>query len=82
MLSNRKPTTQEGTLTIPEKIPPPLRLSFSPYLSSYENNSPYNTPGVKNTTYAVNGGLDVKYGINESFTLDATLVPLFWPNPK
>jgi len=69
--------TQEGTLTIPEKISPPLRLSFSPYLSSYENNYPYNTPGVKNTTYAVNGGLDVKYGINESFTLDATLVPDF-----
>ena len=69
--------TQEGTLTIPEKISPPVRLSFSPYLSSYVNNYPYNTAGVKNTTYAVNGGMDVKYGINESFTLDATLVPDF-----
>ena len=69
--------TQEGTLTIPEKISPPVRLSFSPYLSSYVNNYPYNTPGLKNTTYAVNGGMDVKYGINESFTLDATLVPDF-----
>ena len=69
--------TQEGTLTIPEKISPPVRLSFSPYLSSYINNYPYNTAGVKNTTYAVNGGMDVKYGINESFTLDATLVPDF-----
>jgi hypothetical protein len=69
--------TQEGTLTIPEKISPPVRLSFSPYLSGYVNNYPYNTAGVKNTTYAVNGGMDVKYGINESFTLDATLVPDF-----
>jgi hypothetical protein len=69
--------TQEGTLTIPDKISPPLRLSFSPYFSSYVNNYPYNTPGVKNTTNAFNGGMDVKYGINESFTLDATLVPDF-----
>ena len=69
--------TQEGTLTIPDQIIPPLRLSFSPYLSTYANNYPYNTPGIKNTTYSVNGGMDVKYGINESFTLDATLVPDF-----
>ncbi len=69
--------TQEGTLTIPDKIAPPLRLSFSPYFSTYVNNYPYNTPGVKNTTYAVNGGMDIKYGINESFTLDATLIPDF-----
>jgi len=69
--------TQEGTLLIPDKITPPLRLSFSPYFSSYVNNYPHNTAGVKNTTYAFNGGMDVKYGINESFTLDATLVPDF-----
>lgn len=69
--------TQEGTLTIPDKIVPPLRLSFSPYFSSYVNHYPHNTPGVKNTTNAFNGGMDVKYGINESFTLDATLVPDF-----
>jgi hypothetical protein len=69
--------TQEGTLTIPDKITPPLRLSFSPYLSAYVNNYPYNISGVKNTSYAVNGGMDIKYGINESFTLDATLIPDF-----
>ena len=69
--------TQEGILTIPEKITPPVRLSFSPYFSGYVNHYPYNTEGVKNTTFAFNGGMDVKYGINESFTLDATLVPDF-----
>ena len=69
--------TQEGILTIPDKILPPVRLSFSPYLSTYVNHYPYNTVNVKNTTYAFNGGMDVKYGINESFTLDATLVPDF-----
>lgn len=68
---------QEGTLLIPDKIAPPLRLSFSPYFSSYANNYPQNKAGVKNTSYLVNGGMDVKYGINESFTLDATLVPDF-----
>lgn len=69
--------TQEGILTIPDKISPPVRLSFSPYFSAYVNNYPYNTAGVKNTTNAFNGGMDIKYGINESFTLDATLVPDF-----
>lgn len=69
--------TQAGVLTIPEKITPPIRLSFSPYFSSYINHYPYNLPGVKNTTKAINGGMDVKYGINQSFTLDATLVPDF-----
>ena len=69
--------TQSGTLTIPDQIIPPVRLSFSPYLSSYINHYPYNKPGVNNTTKAVNGGMDVKYGINQSFTLDATLVPDF-----
>lgn len=69
--------TQEGFLTIPEKINPPVRLSFSPYFSSYVNHFPYNTPGIKNTTQSINGGMDVKYGINQSFTLDATLVPDF-----
>ena len=69
--------TQEGFLTIPEKITPPVRLSFSPYFSGYINHYPYNTAGVKNTTNAINGGMDVKYGINQSFTLDATLVPDF-----
>lgn len=69
--------TQEGTFTIPDKITPPLRLSFTPYFSTYLNNYPYNTAGIKNTSTSVNGGMDVKYGINESFTLDATLIPDF-----
>src|SRR5258705_10304557 len=58
-------------------IKPPLRLSFSPYFSSYVNNYPYNTPGIKNTTTSLNGGMDVKYGINDAFTLDMTLIPDF-----
>lgn len=68
---------QEGELTGIKDIKAPIRLSFSPYVSSYVNNYPYNQPGVKNTTSSVNGGMDLKYGISQSFTLDMTLVPDF-----
>jgi hypothetical protein len=68
---------QEGVWTGIEKIRSPLRLSFSPYLSVYANNYPYNIKGVKNTTTSVNGGMDIKYGISQSFTLDMTLIPDF-----
>ncbi|MXV14781.1 DUF5916 domain-containing protein [Hufsiella ginkgonis] len=68
---------QEGTLEGIENIDPPVRLSFSPYISSYVNHYPYNIADVKNTTGSFNGGMDVKYGINDAFTLDMTLVPDF-----
>jgi Domain of unknown function (DUF5916)/Carbohydrate family 9 binding domain-like len=68
---------QEGEWTGIEKIKAPLRLSFSPYFSTYLNHYPYKTEGVKDLTSSVNGGMDVKYGINESFTLDMTLIPDF-----
>lgn len=56
-------------------IEPPLRLSFSPYISGGVRRNPrgMGTP----TEWLHNGGMDVKYGINESFTLDATLIPDF-----
>ena len=69
--------TQEGHWTGITKIKPPLRLQFSPYFSVYGNHYPANTPGVKNWTSQVNGGMDVKYGITPAFTLDATLIPDF-----
>jgi hypothetical protein len=68
---------QEGQLTGIENLTPPVRLAFYPYLSTYVNHYPYNTPGVKNTTSSLNGGMDFKYGINQSFTLDMTLIPDF-----
>ncbi len=68
---------QEGELHGITNIKSPVRLSFSPYVSSSANNYPYNRPGVKNTTGSFNGGMDVKYGINQGFTLDMTLVPDF-----
>lgn len=53
-------------------IEPPLRLALIPYLSSYLN---YSKEDGRSTSY--NGGMDIKYGINEAFTLDVTLVPDF-----
>lgn len=69
--------TQEGYLTGLENIKPPLRLQFSPYLSVYANHYPFNQTGVKNWSSKINGGMDVKYGINQAFTLDMTLIPDF-----
>ncbi|MEO6454613.1 MAG: DUF5916 domain-containing protein [Ginsengibacter sp.] len=68
---------QEGEWTGIQKISSPLRLSFSPYFSTYINHYPYKTTGVKDVTSSVNGGMDVKYGISQSFTLDMTVVPDF-----
>ena len=68
---------QEGELTNIENIKSSIRLSFSPYLSTYINHYPYKTSGVKDMTSSINGGMDMKYGINSSFTLDMTLVPDF-----
>lgn len=54
-----------------ENINTPTRLSFQPYVSSYVNN--YNGE----TTVNFNGGMDLKYGINDAFTLDMVLIPDF-----
>jgi hypothetical protein len=69
--------TQEGFWTGISNIKPPLRLQFSPYFSTYANHYPSNTPGTKDWTSSVNGGMDVKYGISQAITLDMTLIPDF-----
>ena len=58
-------------------IQPPLRLSFSPYLLGGVRFLPHENRNEKNTEWLRSGGMDVKYGINESFTLDMTLIPDF-----
>ncbi len=61
-----------GELTRLTDIKSPVRLSFTPYISGYIEK--YN--GME-TDYTASGGVDIKYGINESFTLDATTIPDF-----
>jgi hypothetical protein len=68
---------QWGELTSLQGLHPPLRLSLTPYVSTYANHYPYNEQGKRNMSTSFNGGADVKWGINESFTLDATLIPDF-----
>jgi len=69
--------TQEGMLTGLTNIKPPLRLQFAPYFSTYANHYPYNQADLKNWNTQVNGGMDVKLGLNQAFTLDMTLIPDF-----
>lgn len=66
---------QFGDLADLKNILPPLRLSFSPYVTTGYRNSPQ--PSGRLSEWLRNGGMDVKYGLNESFTLDATLIPDF-----
>jgi len=64
---------QSGELKGITNIKPPIRLSFSPYAASYAEFS--NKPSSPDFVYK--GGMDVKYGISESFTLDMMLIPDF-----
>ncbi|HLN53111.1 MAG TPA: DUF5916 domain-containing protein [Lentimicrobium sp.] len=66
-----------GTLKDLKGIDPPLRLSILPYLSAaIQHNS---AKGLKNNGFSTdyNGGMDIKWGLNESFTLDMILLPDF-----
>ncbi len=69
--------TQEGFWTGITDIKPPLRLQFSPYISYYATTFSKTVPGEKKLVQQVNGGMDVKYGINQAFTLDMALIPDF-----
>ena len=69
---------QSGLLENITNVKPPIRLSISPFTSVYANHYPYDQTGVKNWTTNFYAGIDdIKYGINQSLTLDATLVPDF-----
>jgi len=61
-----------GELTGLSNLVPPVRLSLTPYVSGYVEKYDGEKPG---TSYS--GGLDLKLGLNESFTLDMTLIPDF-----
>ena len=67
---------QFGDIAGLNNLVPPLRLSFSPYISGGYRQTPH-TNSVQQYEILKRGGMDVKYGLNESFTLDATLIPDF-----
>ena len=68
---------QGGTLLGLKDIHPPVRLFFSPYVSGYVDHYPIESEEINDWTTSLNGGMDVKYGINEAYTLDMTLIPDF-----
>ena len=63
---------QAGILEGIENIKTPTRLFFIPYTSQY-----FNIKDSNKTKGEFKGGLDIKYGINDAFTLDAILIPDF-----
>jgi hypothetical protein len=62
---------QAGILKGINEIKTPTRLFLIPYASSYVNHN------NNETTKEFKGGLDIKYGINDAYTLDAILIPDF-----
>jgi hypothetical protein len=63
---------QFGTLTGIRDVKPPLRLELYPYASTVRSSY-----GSSSSSLGYNFGTDLRYGINEAFTLDLTLVPDF-----
>ena len=64
-------TQYDGLIKGFENLKPPTRLSFYPYASITSDTY----DGVTENDWSI--GMDVKYGLSENFTLDATLIPDF-----
>ncbi|ARV05402.1 hypothetical protein BTO04_01260 [Polaribacter sp. SA4-10] len=64
-------TQYDGLITNFRDIKPPTRLNLYPYASAAS------TTFEGNTDFNWSAGMDIKYGLTESFTLDATLIPDF-----
>ncbi len=65
-------SAQSGILEGIDNIKTPTRLFLIPYSSFYLNSN-----RIQKTRSEIKGGLDIKYGISDAFTLDAILVPDF-----
>lgn len=66
-----KASHHHGLVTGIKDVDPPVRLSLNPYASA-------ETDFFRGRTQTgFNAGMDLKYGISDAFTLDATLVPDF-----
>ncbi|HOT13592.1 MAG TPA: DUF5916 domain-containing protein [Bacteroidales bacterium] len=63
---------QQGQLIGINDIKPPVRLSLSPYVASY-----FERKKDGKVDFLYKGGMDLKYGISESVTLDMMLIPDF-----
>lgn len=68
---------QSGMLLNLTNLNSPLRLSFSPYGTTYLENYYNDQTGTQQWALRPRFGMDMKLGLSEAFTLDATLVPDF-----
>ncbi|AXT59407.1 hydrolase [Aquimarina sp. AD10] len=64
-------TQYNGLVKGVQNIDPPVRLTFFPFVQGLVSNF----DGKTETDFSA--GMDVKYGLSDSFTLDATLIPDF-----
>ncbi|MGB0949692.1 MAG: DUF5916 domain-containing protein, partial [Marinirhabdus sp.] len=64
-------TQYNAPVTGVRDINPPIRLTFYPFVQGTA------TRFEGSTTSNLSAGMDVKYGLSDSFTLDATLIPDF-----
>lgn len=71
-------TQQLGILTGIANIKPPVRLAITPYVSSYYDK----VSNLDKGDFYMRGGLDLKYGINKSYTLDMMVIPDFGQTPS
>ncbi len=69
---------QSGFITDIDNIKSPVRLSATPYIVTYlENNYDKSSSPQSAWGRSFSAGLDIKYGINDAFTLDMALIPDF-----
>lgn len=67
---------QCGVLHGVKDIKTPVRLSLTPFVVGYVNHNSGADAGSK-SNQSFSAGMDLKYGINDAFTLDMTLIPDF-----
>lgn len=58
-------------------IDPPVRLSLNPYLTASMSHFPHHNEEIADFSKSIGGGLDLKAGLSESYTIDVTLLPDF-----
>lgn len=59
------------------EVQAPMRLMLYPYASAYMQHYPSDDAEVSDWSSSFNGGMDVKLGLSDAYTLDMTLVPDF-----
>lgn len=70
---------QSGTVAGIRDIKPPVRLQLTPFVAFYgvKTTDPSDRQNPEQYGSSVNGGMDVKWGLSDAFTLDMTLIPDF-----